>query len=55
MYMLLSIAFIDCSSHTISSLDPYMLRGLIINWSNVLKSPLVTDAYAPGDTKLMKH
>jgi hypothetical protein len=50
-----STAPIDCRRRTISSLDPYTPRGLNMSWSNVLKSTLVIDAYAPGYIALMKR
>jgi len=53
--VLSSTAPMDRSSFTISGLDPYTPSGLIINRSNVLKSTLVIDAYAPGDIALMNR
>jgi hypothetical protein len=50
-----STAPIDCRRRTISPLDPYTPRGFIISLSNVLKSTLVIDAYAPGETALIKR
>src|SRR6266436_8797910 len=45
----------DRKRRTISALDPYMPRGLIMNLSKALKSTLVTDAKDPGHIVLMKR
>jgi hypothetical protein len=54
-HVLSSITDMERSSRTISPLDPYTPRGFIKNRSKALKSTLVIDAYAPGDTELMKR
>lgn len=41
------------NKRTISTLDPYTPRGLIMNLSNALKSTFVTLAWAPGQMTLM--
>jgi hypothetical protein len=45
----------DSNKRTISTLEPYMPRGLIMNWSKALKSTLVTDMYDPGHIVLTKR
>src|SRR6266851_10095800 len=50
-----STAPIDRNRRTISSLDPYTPSGFIISRSSVLKSTFAMDAYAPGDSELMKR